>query len=603
MATTNDQSPFFDLQIESPSSSCSSSPPTSLKPVNSQHEIDSGCGSDDDPALALKINKGLSMGYDYELIKSVIQQQNDGDDMSKFIETIVRTAEVNSNSNSTSINNNSPSSKSCSPTTINQKTDIDSSSINSNCSETSIPIPHDVYIIDGADLAYSFGNNVFSWRGIEICIKYLHSHGHKKVFVALPYSLKHHRHDQSFSESKSLRDLERKNMLVYTNRMSKQTNKPGSYTHISEMLKFSQKTKGHLITNVSLKDVILDFTIYKHIIEEKVIRYRFQNENFQPLLVTIVSGDDGNDCETHYPLCPYGKKCTYGSKCKYFHLERRYQNPLSITESLQMKARLEKSKLQHQSSNPSMMPVLINNTFKPTFNHTKSVPDQIHMYNDRHSPTSFYPMMDQSLIDDARTTYEYGLSSTSPISTSNDFSFIDQRLPIQQPTRQAQIPTYHSWFGTPNQQQPMFNRTFSMPQQQTNLFSNNDSQRIMEEQQQQMAAAILMHQQQQNWARQQQQQQMFPMQQQPQQFEQNVLRLLSMLSFQQQNNMINNHNQHLSSMNTMMPSMTAQSSQQQQQQQQQQENQYDRSSINSQQCLADKIQAVRHLWESENQYS
>ncbi|CAF4210631.1 unnamed protein product [Rotaria sp. Silwood2] len=66
--------------------------------------------------------------------------------------------------------------------------------------------------------------------------------------------------------------------------------------------------------------------------------------------------------------------------------------------------------------------------------------------------------------------------------------------------------------------------------------------------------------------------------------------------------MMNNHNQYLSSMNTMMPSMTTQSSQQQQQQPQQ-ENQYDRPSINSQQCLADKIQAVRHLGESENQHS
>jgi hypothetical protein len=163
MATTNDQSSFFDLQIESPSSSCSSSPPTSLKPVISQNEIDSGCGSDEDPALALKINKGLSMGYDYELIKSVIQQQNDGDDMSKFIETIVRTAEVNGNSNVTSTGNHSPSSKSCSPTTVNQKTDIDSSSTNSISSETTTTtttatttanVPHDVYIIDGADLAY-----------------------------------------------------------------------------------------------------------------------------------------------------------------------------------------------------------------------------------------------------------------------------------------------------------------------------------------------------------------------------------------------------------------------------------------------------------------
>ena len=82
--------------------------------------------------------------------------------------------------------------------------------------------------------------------------------------------------------------------------------------------------------------------------------------SFQPLLVTIVNGDDGNDCETHYPLCPYGKKCTYGAKCKYFHIERRFQNTLSITESLQMKARLEKSKLQHQLSNPIIMPIATN---------------------------------------------------------------------------------------------------------------------------------------------------------------------------------------------------------------------------------------------------
>ena len=77
--------------------------------------------------------------------------------------------------------------------------------------------------------------------------------------------------------------------------------------------------------------------------------------SFQPLLVTIINDDDGNDCETHYPLCPYGKKCTYGLKCKYFHIERRHQNPLSITESLQMKARLEKSRIQQHLSTPSMM--------------------------------------------------------------------------------------------------------------------------------------------------------------------------------------------------------------------------------------------------------
>ena len=71
-----------------------------------------------------------------------------------------------------------------------------------------------------------------------------------------------------------------------------------------------------------------------------------------------------------------------------------------------------------------------------------------------------------------------------------------------------------------------------------------------------------------------------------------------MLSIQQQNNMINN-NPHLASVNPMMASMNMPSSTQTVQQ----ENQHDRSSVNSQQGLADKIQAVRHLWESENQYA
>ncbi len=128
-------------------------------------------------------------------------------------------------------------------------------------------------------VCFSDGKNSFSWRGIEICLKYFHSYGHKKVFVVLPYSLKYHRHEQNFSESKSLRDLERKNLLIYTNRLLKQTTKPSSYTHINEMLKFAQKNKGYLITNVSLKDILLDFTIYKQILEEKIIRYRFQNDH------------------------------------------------------------------------------------------------------------------------------------------------------------------------------------------------------------------------------------------------------------------------------------------------------------------------------------
>ena len=137
--SVNNNITSLDLQNESSLSSCSSSPPTSIKIIPNSNENDSGCGSDDDPTLALKINKGLSMGYDYELIKSVIRQQNDSDDMSKFIETIVRTAESNS-THSVSL-----------PT---PPLPIPPLPITTDTNRSDTTIPHDVYIIDGIDLAY-----------------------------------------------------------------------------------------------------------------------------------------------------------------------------------------------------------------------------------------------------------------------------------------------------------------------------------------------------------------------------------------------------------------------------------------------------------------
>jgi hypothetical protein len=162
------------------------------------------------------------------------------------------------------------------------------------------------------------------------------------------------------------------------------------------------------------------------------------------------------------------------------------------------------------------------------FQPSKSGPEHLRMYNERQSPVPFYPMMEQSLVDDARTAYDYGLPASTTLS-SNDFSFVDQRVPIQA-VRQPSIPTHQSWFGSPATtiaQQPQhafFNRSFSMPPQ-TNNFNNADSQRLVDEQQQ-MAAAALMHQQQ-NWTR--QQTPMFP--QAPQQFEQVILNTMLTHSF------------------------------------------------------------------------
>lgn len=119
---------------------------------------------------------------------------------------------------------------------------------------------------------FSCGSDVFSWRRIEICVKYLHSHGHRKIFLVLPYSMKLHRYDSDFLESKSLRNLERKHHLIYNKRLSKRLDH-----YLSEMLKMTEKNKGYLISNISL-NTIIDRTIYKRTVEDKIIRYRFQHE-------------------------------------------------------------------------------------------------------------------------------------------------------------------------------------------------------------------------------------------------------------------------------------------------------------------------------------
>ena len=85
--------------------------------------------------------------------------------------------------------------------------------------------------------------------------------------------MKYHRYDSDFTESKYLRNLERRHHLTYTKRLSK---RPDQY--LNEILKFTEKNKGYLISNISLKDSIFDMTTYKRTVEEKIVRYRFQHE-------------------------------------------------------------------------------------------------------------------------------------------------------------------------------------------------------------------------------------------------------------------------------------------------------------------------------------
>lgn len=73
-------------------------------------------------------------------------------------------------------------------------------------------------VIDGSNLAMSHGNkDVFSCRGIKICVDWFKNRGHKDITVFVPkWRKESSRIDNPISDQEILSDLEKERMLVFT---------------------------------------------------------------------------------------------------------------------------------------------------------------------------------------------------------------------------------------------------------------------------------------------------------------------------------------------------------------------------------------------------
>ena len=73
-------------------------------------------------------------------------------------------------------------------------------------------------VIDGSNVAMSHGNKeVFSCRGIKICVDWFKSRGHKDITVFVPKWRKESaRPDNPVKEQEILNELEKERMLVFT---------------------------------------------------------------------------------------------------------------------------------------------------------------------------------------------------------------------------------------------------------------------------------------------------------------------------------------------------------------------------------------------------
>ncbi|XP_071438762.1 endoribonuclease ZC3H12A-like isoform X2 [Hetaerina americana] len=199
-------------------------------------------------------------------------------------------------------------------------------------------------VVDGSNVAMSHGNKeVFSCRGIKLCVDWFKSRGHKEITVFVPKWRKeasrpyHHITDQEI-----LNELERERLLVFTPSRLVGGKRMVCYDD-RYVLRLAAEIDGIVVSNDNYRDLAQENPEFRKVVEERILMYSFVNDRFMPpddplgrsgpTLDNFLSYQPAKRLENP-PPCPYGKKCTYGNKCRFHHPERGPLPHKSVTERL-----------------------------------------------------------------------------------------------------------------------------------------------------------------------------------------------------------------------------------------------------------------------------
>ncbi|XP_076655333.1 zinc finger CCCH-type containing protein regnase 1 isoform X2 [Halictus rubicundus] len=220
-------------------------------------------------------------------------------------------------------------------------------------------------VIDGSNVAMSHGNKeVFSCRGIKICVDWFKARGHREITVFVPKWRKEaSKIDNPIIDQEILGELERDRLLVFTPSRLVAGKRMVCYDD-RYILKLAAETDGIVVSNDNYRDLAQESPEFQKVVKEKILMYTFVNDRFMPPDDPL--GRNGPTLENFLrtlpkkldpaPPCPYAKKCTYGNKCKFQHPERGPQPQKSVTEKLvehvqkQLQARNSNSNLSSPSS-------------------------------------------------------------------------------------------------------------------------------------------------------------------------------------------------------------------------------------------------------------
>ncbi|CAG9856569.1 unnamed protein product [Phyllotreta striolata] len=198
-------------------------------------------------------------------------------------------------------------------------------------------------VVDGSNVAMSHGNKeIFSCRGIKICVDWFKSRGHKDITVFVPKWRKESpRPDNLIRDQDILAELEKDRLLVFTPSRLVGGKRMVCYDD-RYILKLAAQTDGIVVSNDNYRDLCQENAEFRKVVEERILMYSFVNDHFMPpddpLGRSGPTLDSFLKCQQKKgdppPPCPYAKKCTYGNKCKYHHPERGPLPHKSVTERL-----------------------------------------------------------------------------------------------------------------------------------------------------------------------------------------------------------------------------------------------------------------------------
>ena len=287
-------------------------------------------------------------------------------------------------------------------------------------------------VIDGSNVAMHHGNQqIFSCRGIKICVEFFLARGHNDITVFVPmWRSEKPRPESPITEQEILEDLARRDILKFT------PSRWSGNRHIvcyddNFIVGLAEKNKGIVVSNDSFRDLHSKNPLWRETIDQRTLGYIFCGDLFMPADDPLgrwgPSLDDflRRGSATHPFICPHLKNCTFGNKCRYYHPERDTQH------------QREKSPMRNSPENPEPSSTCSAGVGVKTS--MSQSPSNSHLNSVRDPRVSSQPQVEQPPLDVVSTISN---SSNSP-KTASSLENTPNRH-VRDP--RVSIPTYQSRF-------------------------------------------------------------------------------------------------------------------------------------------------------------